>query len=102
MKDIDVTLDKLIRNGSQLNDEESDIDTLTAQQDTLLNHLFALNDSLNQETKEEELKAHPDLYHSLRHKMGQFGALNRNNLRASQEKWVKKARVHRNKRKQAS
>ncbi|MFS8564158.1 MAG: hypothetical protein LVR00_07595 [Rhabdochlamydiaceae bacterium] len=73
---------------------------LESEQETLLSRLFALNDSLNEETKEEELKKHPALYNSLQYKMCKFGALNRNRLRASQERWTKKARVHRNRRKQ--
>jgi hypothetical protein len=68
----------------------------------LLDRLFALHGSLNEETKEEELKQHPALYNSLQYKMCKFGILNRNRLKASQERWSKKARVHRNRYKQES
>ncbi len=106
LKEIEVTLDKLIRNGYLFNDasceENSDTENLQSEEEVLLDRLFSLNDILNEETKEEELRAHPVLYHSLRHKMGKFGALNKNRLKSSQERWVKQARVHRNRRKQAS
>lgn len=83
-------------------EENGDIEKLQQEEDALLDRLFSLNDSLNQETKEEQLRAHPVLYHSLNHKMRRFGTMNKNRLKSSQERWVKQARVHRNRRKQAS
>ena len=87
-----------------LNDAEdpSALERLENEQDRLLSHLFTMHSSLNEETKEADLKKHPALYNSLQHKMCKFGALNRDRLRASQERWTKKARVHRNRRKQES
>jgi hypothetical protein len=91
------TLDELIANAALLKEceeEKGQCVELEHQQERLLNALIQMNHSLD----ESELQNAPHLYAVLEQKIGKFSRLNHKLLRP----FVKKARVHKKKKKQAS
>lgn len=94
LAEIEATLDQLIQNASALNEVSGDSE-LQKKQDRLLDHLLHMDRLLDDETKRHQLQTMPDLYRALEQKVRKFSTLNVNLLK---ERWVKKARVHRNQR----
>ena len=102
LEEIDLTLDALLENAGELNDSPEDVEALQQKQDALLSHLLSLNASLDDKAKQHVLRSKPYLYGQLDAKLIRLSLLNQRRLRASKERWVKQARVHRNRKKMAS
>ncbi len=105
LEDINQTLDSLIRNARCLNDcdeEITDQKNLTQKQETLLDHLFMLNASLDDTTKQELLQKKPKTYGFVNAKINLLSSLNKKRLKKPKERWTKKARVHRNRKMMSS
>lgn len=99
LEDLDRTLDKLIHNARLINDCDEEIanqTNLKQKQDNLLDHLFMLNASLNDTTKQKLLQEKPKTYGFVSAKINLLSSLNKKRLKKPKERWMKKARVHRN------
>jgi len=101
LNDIDATLDRLIQNSCMLNQISTEDEAIALQktQDDLLDHLLRMDNLLDDEEKQVVLQQNRPLYGSLEEKIRRFSTLNIRSLRPKKERWVKKARVHRNRNK---
>lgn len=101
LADIDATLDRLIQSSRMLNQISSEDEAIALQksQDQLLDHLLRMDNLLDDDEKQLLLQQNRKLYGSLEEKVRQFSTLNIRCLRPKKERWVKKARVHRNRNK---
>ena len=101
-QNLESVLDELIQNASFLNqihcEEKEEIRNLQRKQNNLLDTLISINNNINDDLKYDTFKKDKPLYFSLNQKMQNLSSLNRALLRASVNRWVKPARVHRNKR----
>lgn len=101
-QNVESVLDDLIQNASCLNqtpsEEKEAIHHLQEKQNALLEALITLDHRVNDDLKYETFKKDPTLYTSLNEKMLNLSQLNKSNLRPPKERWIKPARVHRNRR----
>lgn len=101
LANIDVTLDRLIQNSQMLGQVSTEDEALTLQktQDDLIDHLLRMDRLLEDDEKQLLLQKNRNLYGSLEEKVKRFSVLNIENLRPKKERWIKKARTHRNRNK---
>lgn len=101
LSDIDATLNRLIQNSCMLNQISTEDEAIALQktQNDLLDHLLRMDNLLDDENKQITLQQNRPLYGSLKEKIRRFSTLNIRSLRLKKERWVKKARVHRNRNK---
>lgn len=101
LSNIDATLDRLIQNSCMLNQISTEDEAIALQkaQNELLDHLMRMDNLLDAEEKQTVLQQNRPLYGSLEEKVRRFSTLNIRSLRHKKERWVKKARVHRNRNK---
>ncbi len=96
---IEATLERLIQNSRMLNEisSEDEAAALQKMQDALLDHLLRMDNLLDDEEKQLVLQSDPSLYGNLDEKVRRLSALNLSALRPRPNRWIEKARVHRNK-----
>src|SRR6185437_2512526 len=99
LANIEATLERLIQNSRMLNEisSEDEAETLQKMQDALLDHLLRMDNLLDDEEKQLMLQSDPSLYGNLDEKVRRFSAYNLSALRPKPNRWIEKARVHRNK-----